>query len=220
MRCLVVSVGVVLLATASALAAGHSATMSIETAGSAYDPGTGMNEIDCEALPNPFTIEIIINSDDTTGMTAFGVTMTSNCEGIQHAAMETTWIPPYGPLLIENYNGANGWAKANGTNVGAGTLPMAGPPTEEVGTINIGDVTYPVPDYIWGANGMAAWLELTLSGDPCDFICCVIDGMDAYVGDSAFDAMDVTVVPLHIVPEPASAVLLLLGLPFLRRRRR
>ncbi len=209
----------------------YSATISIETPGSAFVAGGGCqgqdaNVIDCDALElngsGNWYLDIVVSCSDTSGMSAFGITLGSDCGDICYLDMEEMM----GNIL--NYCGAysgyasrpgmpnNGWSQADGIRVMAGCLPMAGPPDDTVGTIY---GTAPATD------GLAAWLEMTPLTCP---VCCCIGACPpdtgAYVGDSGYERCEVgygnlTVIPLCITPEPASALLLLVGLPLLRRRR-
>ncbi len=209
---------------------GSSATISIETPGSVYDPNghccpqapmQDANVIDCNDLQlngdGNWYLDIVITCDDPAGMSAFGITLGSNCD-LCYLGMEEMM----GNIL--NYCGAysayasrpgmpdNGWSQGDGIQIMAGCLPMAGPPDDQVGTIY---------DTAMAQNGLAAWLEMlpVVCVDP--FCCCIgaCPPGSAVVGDSNFMACDVTLIPLCITPEPASALLLLVGLPLLRRRR-
>ena len=226
MRGLMIGLSVLLLAAGPVLGQ-NTATISITTPGAVYDPtgncldpGQPANVIDCNDVATPFYLDIEITCSDTGGMSAFGITLDSNCE-LGYLAMENAM----GNILnycgqYTTYSSRSGmtdqnWSQADGAELAAGTLPMAGPTVgEEVGTICEGGDN---PTY--ALDGLAAWLVM----DPLDcegFVCCCIDeGLTAYVGDSEYQPCDLTVIPLCITPEPASALLLLLGLPFLPRRR-
>ena len=233
MRGLLVGLVVALMAV-PVLAAGNTATISIETPGSVYDPtgdcvtGGPANVIDCNDLQlngsGNWYLDMYVDCSDT--MSAFQLTLGSNCDDICLLAMETLM----GNVL--NYAGAysnyasrpgipdNGWAQAADLVVQPtpGCLPMGGP--DPVGgnhdmlmTLNSGPMA---------VSGIVAWLEMLPVACIDPYCCCIYETppiTGASVGDSAFDPAAVSVIPLCITPEPASALLLLLGVPLLRRRR-
>jgi hypothetical protein len=225
LTCLVV--GLVAAVPAMGQAERYHATFSISTPGAVYNPVSEMNEILFEDLAGPnFYVDISIDSTDPSGMSAFGITLTSNCP-IEHLAMESY----FGNAL--NYQGSyasystrggvdRNWSMATPADailIPAGTLPMDGPLVlEEISTIN--------ETGTFALNGLAVWMEMVKPLDPVD---CIIDARYGivgnpdyvpYVGQSDFQPHSVSVIPLHvIVPEPMGALLLLAGLPLLRRRR-
>jgi hypothetical protein len=205
----------------------HTGVIEITTPGAQLGVGCQGQEayvIEWCDLPSPtFYVDIYVSSTDVGGMSAFQLTLTG-CDGLNlHAA--TTY---YGNVL--NYAGqyaANserggdgfadkGWDMVNALAWSAQSLPMAGPPAEQVGTVNAGAG-------VFGQNGWAAWAKLDTPTEPCEELpCCCIDAADLGMGDSNFDGLplaNIQVIPLCILPEPATALLLLAGLPLLRRRR-
>ena len=213
MRVLVVVGLAVALTAASAF--GSEATITITTPGSTLVGAA--HEIDASAVPDPFYVDIDVQCDDGSGMSAFFLTLTGP-SSLVLAPAETF----YGNIL--NYAGtyATGASRNSGfadlgwdqSLAGAcaflgGPLPQGGGPLDWFQTI------YADPTPVFASNGWAAWGELSGTVTPG----MVIGGTDEGVGDSDFAAANVTLVPLNIVPEPAGVLLLLAGLPFLRRRR-
>jgi len=200
---------VVMLAATTAMAA--TATMSLEVTGSVFNPVSGKNEISWDALPAAFTLNVMLDSNDPVGMSAFQVTLTGNSGFAYKTALRQSG-------LVKNYNFDLGWDQANGLRWAAGNLPMPGPPSNQVGTIGQGFDDDP-ETFDYGQDGLAAYVEFTAK-PPKDVY--EISGIGIAVGDSQTPApqpMVVTLIPLLITPEPASALLLLGALPMLRRRR-
>jgi hypothetical protein len=213
----------------------YAGTISITTPGAVFTPGGGCqgqdaNVIHCDQLDDLFYIDVeLYLSDDPKGMSAFGVTL-AGCDGLCYAQMlkgagqVLNYCGYYSYLSPRAGQPDSGWAMSTvvAYRIAAGCLPMAGPPLDEIGTANAGEgLGYPVP---WGQDGLAAWLQADKSTLNCDECCCITAGADvgttAYIGDSEFRNVDqLTIIPLCIIPEPASLLLLLGALPFLFRRR-
>ena len=168
--------------------------------------------VDINDLPDPFILDVIIISDEPMS----GLNIQIGGTG-DYAAMTDF----YG-MASNNYsddvvsmppvNNA-GWSNAisDVIQLGANSLPMTGADAggDELGTI-------------FGAalatSGLACWLEIT--NYDTEVYPIVIPVTKGKVGD--FDGMPIPNVGLGelvITPEPASVMLLLLGVPFLRRRR-
>jgi hypothetical protein len=177
-----------------------------------------------------FYLEVILSYDaedaDPDGkMSAFQVTLTG-CDGMNLQAPVTGGL---GAIYALNYLGAlnvlsgrpalpnNGWAQT-GTMVSwpGGPLPQAGP--DPVGGNHDMLASTEAGSGLGTTPGMAVWAVLD-KPDCQDFVCCCITGEDVSMGDSNTEPIDVTLIPLCILPEPATALLLLAGLPLLRRRR-
>ena len=226
MRVLIVGLGVALLATAPVF--GYSTTVKLSTPGAVFTPGGGCSGEDayviaCEDLTaGTFDLNIDITCDDPGGMTSMQMTI-QGCDGLAYSAAQVlmgnalnyagTYAAMAGRAGFVNL----GWDQATASSLAwaAGSLPMPGPPAQQVGTICMYDAEF---NAIPASNGWAAWMEF-VTPDCEDFVCCCMVAPDAYVSDVTFSPTDITVVPLCITPEPASVLLLLLGAPFLRRRR-
>ena len=234
MRVLIVGLGVALLATAPVMAAGPSdwGIISLETPGSSYDPtgncqtGGEANVIDCNDLDlngsGNWYLDIMVSSSDPNGMASFSITLGSpNCTpgylGVETMMSNVlNYCGQYANYASRPGMTDQGWDMPNGVQFAAGSVPMAGPPDDTVGTITLGEEPF-------AQNGQAAWLEM-LPLDCIDPFCCCIDESGGYynVGLSDYSNVrpeNVQISPLCITPEPASLLLLLVGLPFLRRRR-
>ena len=189
----------------------NSATMKLTTDGAAQ-VGDEM-QIDPALVPGPFYLDIMIEGATDANLTAFQLTLTGPANIVLAPASTL-----FGNTL--NYAGqyANYAARAGGfASLGwdmsatgsvvfpGGPLPQAGPPADIVGTIPAGTTA---------SQGWVAWVQLdgALPGD-------VITATGVAIGDSDFQPMTVEVIPLRITPEPTSMLLLLAGLPLLRRRR-
>ena len=213
---------------------GGNATLSIQATALDGSPLSvldgGVNKVDPALLGGAWFLDIVITGDEeqgddlVSGMSAFAITLNGPA-ALTYQAMEDF----YG-LQVNNYAGSpvpvphslrpvvpdNNWSNvpADCSLILAGALPMAGPPADEIGTIHEQDLDGTVH---FAQNGLAAFL--VMDGIAPDFAGAINDGGTAYVGDSLYQPTNLTVVPLSIVPEPVSALLLLIGLPLLRRRR-
>jgi len=204
-----IGIGVVVMSAATA-AMGANAIMSLEVAGSVYNPVSGKNEIQWEDLPSAFNLLVMLDSDDPLGMCAFQVALTGNAGFAYKSALRQSGS-------VMNYNYDLGWHPGQGLPWAAGNLPMPGMPVNEVGTIALGYYGEP-GTYQFGQDGQAAYVEFTSKPPPGVY---EIGGRDIAIGDSQRplpQPMTVTLRPLLILPEPASALLLLAGLGLLRRR--
>ena len=195
----------------------HSTTLLIATPVLAYNATVslevdGSNMVEWSAIENGFILDIVITCDDPQGMSAFGVTLDGD-PGFAYAGFTTTQIVP-GLSVIDNYDAAQGWDNllgGMGSLVGAGSLPMDGPPDGEVGTFHGASGL--------ARNGRAAWIEFVALPEPGSY---TIGASDAHVGDHEFHGTDITVLPLRITvtPEPMTLGLLVPGSLAMMRRKR
>ena len=218
------SIAALLVSSTVAPAIGvHNAVISIESPGSVYNPGSGMNELLLQPpLPDTFYVDILVTSDDPLGMSAFGITLTDRSGELSYAGMEVlagrvlNYCGQYSDQASRPGMPDNNWSQPDGAHLPAGTLPMGGPPVgEEIRTAN-------EPGGL-ARDGLAVWLEFDVPPPPYEdsYTIAPSDDWPAYVGDSGLGPMNLTVIPLRfMVPEPASVLLLLGGLPLLHRRTR
>ena len=172
-----------------------------------------------------FYLDVMVSSTDPEGMSAFGITLDSNPEKLAYDDISlwdyAGYHADYGtrPGMPNNF-----WSNGAAEAIPAGVMPMPGPTANaEIGTINQQNVPGQY-DYHFAVDGLASWVKVGIPTGDVD----VTIGPNAavvppYIGDHLFNSMtprfnNFTFKPLIITPEPASA-LLLLGVPFLRRRR-
>lgn len=218
--------------------------ISIRTPGSTFVPGGGCDGIDANVIEcvdlleaNPdgtFYVDIDVScftpgpDPQPVGMTAFQITL-AGCDGLNLSAPVTmmtnvlNYAGTYAGWVGINPRAGDGfanrgWSMTDGLQWAAGPLPMGGPPANQVGCINMPAAP--------ATNGWAAWAEVSTTGLSCPTCCCIGARQeltsDVGMGDANFDGLpraNITVIPLCIIPEPATALLLLAGLPLLRRRR-
>ena len=209
MRSFVVA-GICLLLASSAMAATQ---VSLLSGGSAV-------VVDPVATPN-IQLDIMIATDEP-GLTAgsFGFDAPA---GVLYAQMEFvsvgpptpgTYVPNYGdgPGSLVNSAGWSTVYDVDATWLAGGDINdiVADVPGVEMSTLFNDADNLPT-------DGLFGWLEITLV--PAEQGPYTID-ISGTVGDAVGNPLaDVTFRPLTVLPEPASALLLLLGVPFLRRRR-
>ena len=169
-----------------------------------------------------FYLDIMVSSTDPEGMSAFGITLDSNPEKLAYDTI-SQW--DYAGLDAGNSTRPgmpnNNWSNLDAYSIPAGVMPMPGPPYQEIGTI------YQQNPFAFTLNGLASWVAVGIpTGDANVTIGPSADAPQPYIGDHLFETMapsppfnNLTVKPLVITPEPVSTLLLLLGVPFLRRRR-
>jgi hypothetical protein len=198
---------VVLIATT---AYGQGATMTLTVGGaSSYEPTPG----------ETFRVDISIASD--VAMSAWGGNPWDTA-GAGYA-IDATVIGGYYKNLALNYtNGAvpppvspQGWD----INTSVAEKWDAGIVNDmnTAGTLKMGTAA---ASFATGAtSGFAAYIMLTAPAAEVAGVVTTIDLTDAYVGDLEFNNLPLEVVPLTLTPEPVSGLLLLAGLPLLRRRR-
>jgi hypothetical protein len=218
-KLLVVSV---LLAAAAPVfgVGGKPSTMSLTTPGAVLVGNE--YQIQYADVAGGFDIEVMLETTDGTGMGAFAVRLDGD-PGFAYDMVDANAYP-----TLANYNAANNWV--NNAEGGAGlwlggNLPMpAADPNYYCGTVYKGTVAFPPPPVTyWGKNGLGVTIHISALPPVGDYtIGVVADG--SYITDSSFNNAELsdttlTVIPLHILPEPVSALLLLAGLPMLRRRR-
>lgn len=218
--------GLLVCAVVAALAApvlagvsNHTGILDIRTPGAVlvgnhweYDVGPG------GTMAAPFYVDIDASCTHPEGMCSFELRLTGP-EGMAYAASAKGGknYCGYYPMAEGRGTVDHGWDQPNSVSWNAGTMPAPGSPFNMypmIGTINQG-LGY---DVYWGVNGWAAWIKIT-SPVPAGSI---IGGINQGIGDANFDGLlesNITVRPLWIVPEPVSALMLLAGLPLLRRRR-
>ena len=165
-------------------------------------------------------LDVIITSDTPGGMTAASFGFQSP-EAVQYDPFLVVYgvaVGNYGNVPGFNDGGAAFPANTNGwsTQTADGANPLPG------GDINgiIADDPVNEMSTIFGASnatsGLFGWLEVNLVDSGAEYM---ID-INGTVGDAQFQAIrDVVFNGLTVTPEPVSALLLLLGVPFLRRRR-
>jgi hypothetical protein len=167
----------------------------------------GGSVVDINDLPDPFILDVIIISDQP--MSGFSIQI----GGTGHYLAMTDF---YG-MASYNYADIIGPPPTNSSNwstamtdviqLGENDLPMTGADAggDELGTI-FGDAL--------ATSGLACWLEIT------NYQVGTIPVTKGSVGDAnGMPIPNVGLGELVITPEPASVMLLLLGVPFLRRRR-
>ena len=203
--------GLVVLFAAS-MVQGDEALIELKIPGVPSQPCDGGVSVDAADVNGGFILEVWLSAD--VPMKAVGVCLDG--PPICYNAMTDfygmasynygTGVPPVN---------AAGWdtAIASCVQIPAGCLPLTGGADNEIGTI--------ATDLVNGAgNGRLGWIEFPGPIDPplkyCDWI-VPCDG--SYVGGLNDLPMPVSMLGIHITPEPASALLLLGALPLLRRRR-
>lgn len=206
-------------------------TMDLTTAGAA-DMGTHW-EIAAGDLADigggMFYLDIELSSTDAAGMASFGITLDSNPTKLAYGAVTNNDYTGYYSNYSTRFYGfgpgpRNGWDNLNAAGLAAGTMPMPGPLANgEVGTINQQD-NLPTYTFEYAVAGLGGWVSVEIPDGSTTVTIGPAAGETPYVGDHDFQTMDtafgnLNVKPLVITPEPVSALLLLLGLPLLRRRR-
>jgi len=213
---------VLLAAAVPVFGQGVPATLSLTTPGAALVGGE--YQIQYADVAGGFDIQVMLDSTDATGMSSFGLVLV----GDSGFVLDAPNIDAY-PVL-GNYNAANNWVNNYESGAGYwldGPLPMGAPTGDYyAGTIYKGTVAVPPPPKTyWGLNGLALTMHISaLPADPTQEYVIGVAPEGTYVGDSSFaNAVPgdgtLSVIPLRILPEPVSALLLLAGLPLLRRRR-
>ena len=218
MRYLLVCSTVALMATASvAYATSDTGTATITLL------INGSSEVQYDDVSSGFRLEVYLSADDLPGeaavnMKAAGVRLTGDA-GFHYQAMTDFYglaVYNYGDVLGPPPTNAQGWSCANADTdeVPAGNLPLTGGLDNEMGTI--------AADLVAGATaGFYCYLDFdALPAKELAFPWVIAPSDTSYVGgmdDVAFGNMVLNGV--SIVPEPATALLLIGVLPFLRRRR-
>lgn len=204
MRSFVVA-GVCLLLASSAMAATQ-VDLVARGIGPVVDPGVDGTHL---------ILDVIITTDTPGGMTAASFGFNSP-EAVSYVAFQNlygSWCPNYADQTagLPPVNTA-GWS----VNLADGAVVLPG------GDINAIDADVPNVELstIFGAgnavSGLFAWLEVDVTAAPAPYVI----GIDGTVGNAQFQKIEGVVFNgLTVLPEPASAMLLLLGVPFLRRRR-
>lgn len=197
------------LLAASASAQGVTANVGVDTDGdfmaeaNEYDPGTG-----------GLTFDVVVSLDASFAMTAWGGAVEAPA-GYTVAASQLvygTWVVNYAdnPVVVPPTNSSN-WAMTTAEAAQWGVGPLNGvimstlPPAGQTAT-----------------SGFAVTFTVTAPPDwaPGDTISFATGGDAALtIGDANFIDHAAAITPLVMVPEPASALLVLAGLPLLRRRR-
>jgi hypothetical protein len=212
MRSLLFGVAVALMVTAPATAL---TTMSIEHAGS--------NDYSAVSAGETFEVTVVITTDENLG--SFQLTFDDGGKGY------TTEVGFGGMAFVQaNYGdfdmgtmswvNPNGWDVANAIAVNDGTLnPMF--PSVNGMTAGAPSLTPPIapdpPDPGQEPSGVSGWCFRMMVTAPDPLVNTVLTASSAEAGDIySTDTLD-GLTPLNL-PEPASALFLLLGLPFLRRR--
>ena len=180
------------------------AVLSVETAGSVYNPATGMNEILAEDLQDTgdgtFYVDIVVTSNDPVGMSAFGITLDSNPEKLAYD--EVTEYDYAG--FFSNYSSRPGmpnnyWGNLNAARLSGGTMPMPGPTAYgEIGTPNQRD-NVPLYYFHFAVDGLASWVAVAIPAGPDSVVIGPADGTPVYVGNSEYRPMDMSVIPLRIL---------------------
>ena len=235
MRVLLCGLAVALMMATGAYGAGNTATINVSSG--------GLNTLELGVDFNPGeTIRVDIDiTAATAAMVSAQVILDADKPGLTYEAC--TWgkytmpTPPYLTFYwIDNYDAVAGWSgDPFATAAWAGWLePDSVDPTKPKldgsgDLIALPGGALPTP---WLGSAPAAanivapshlgYIDITIpAAEALDYPVTISAPVgDARVGDPDFDPMDVSVVPLVLIPEPTSALLLLIGaLPLLRRRR-
>jgi len=201
---------------AASASAATTVTLEAHTGRPGIDVGaTNLGSVvDIGQVAGGYTLVASIDMGADSGTaTGFKVTLT----GTGNYAAMVDWLDA--GIGVENYADAydtppfgaprntSGWETANSQVVilPAGSLPMSGLGNDTLGSISDG-----------AGSGFACYLtmENAVIGEISSAADIALTGVTYPTG-----TVLPTVVPLVITPEPASALLLLLGVPFLRRRR-
>jgi hypothetical protein len=185
------------------------------------DQATGSSDIDITkpgVAGSVRTINIVITTDEQPGLNAWGL------NGLQPPAagfLQTAQITTTNYLPGDAFNWDSTGALTTGKQSGAKAWPVL--PGLSLGTTCYIDISVSPPD-VWPAtSGPAMNFTLTLPTDTAvrgAFTSKLQTGENGYyAGIVGAGNSVVTFVPLNITPEPVSALLLLAGLPMLRRRR-
>ena len=209
---LLFGVAVSLLVTATATA--NTYTLTGRVSGSAQGTGT---DTYVPAPGETFVVDIHITMSETLKAWQGDVALAGGASGYTTnvgvpAGAAGGHMSNYGYFSYVSYLWENdaGWDVPNSVSPDHATINPTYPALPNtVGTIAL-------DGNVGASSGWAASFEITAPGTPGD-----IPGQltleNPYGQKMDSDPADVTVVPLNL-PEPASALLLLLGLPFLRRR--
>lgn len=189
------------------------------------DQATGSSELDVTApgvAGSVRTIEIQIVTDENNAVfpetgTGVGGLVSWGINGLQ--------VPGAGfkitPISTANYQPGYdyNWDDTQGLIFGKGTTPVAWPalPNLSLGTIAYIDTTVE-PAQVWpGVSCLAMTFKMTLPA--VDVPQGPLTAQAVYAGVYPSGNTLMTFEPLVLIPEPVSALLLLAGLPLLRRRR-
>jgi len=190
------------------------------------DHATGSSILDVTAAGvagSTRTIDIMITTDtadrpDATSPTGFGGLVSWGINGLQPPG---AGFKVGAQITTTNYvvGDAFDWDSTGALTTAKGTYPLAWPalPQVSLGTIAYIDTTTD-PATVWPAfsgQAMSFSIVLPASNIPLG----KFTGQSVYAGLYPTGVEDVTFQPLTLTPEPVSALLLLAGLPLLRRRR-
>ena len=173
---------------------------------SLVERSSGLSTVDIAVLSDPIIVDVMIDAGDppltmkAAGITIDGVGNYAASNLIYGAFVDTYMDNPAVPAA----NNAAGWSTliSDVETLLGGPLPLSGGLNNEVSSLALGGA----------GSGMLGWVELSGYG-------VGTYAAGGYVGDMNDQGVPVTFTDLVITPEPASVLLLLLGVPFLRRRR-
>ena len=233
MRCLLVCSTVALMATASVALAGSetgTATITLLARPTADPIGSGVDTVmyDDPMISGGFCVDVMLSADNgeaDAGMAAAGVGLNGDA-GFHYKAMTLFWgayVNNYVDGVDGSGNPANnqGWNVKTAVNVStAGNLPLVGGANNEIGAVAVSPLDTPPGTGVCSA-GFLGYLEFdAVPSVEASFPLVISPTAESYVGGTD-NVIFGTIVgnTLTIIPEPATALLLIGALPFLRRRR-
>ena len=218
MRSLLIGALAVTLLAGSAMAANSVTLVPRGLTDVSPDPGFQLDI--AETGGAPFIMDIFLEADGA--IKTSGVRFGQSSPGVQYAPFQNNAVFP---TNVQNYGdsfdfpgqfdipvNSSGWP----VTTDATGVPMKQVPGGAIAALLGVGINNEVGGFAasGAASGFLAWMEITAYAEGDSII---PDGVLGDLDNNAYP--DVAFLGVDIVPEPASAMLLLLGVPFLRRRR-